>query len=79
MNEKNLYSICKDSITIPLGHSRDIVVHIIAFRGVSTDSVEIIPQFCNMLPFKMHRNHVVGNGLIFESLVSGYFGRKGVD
>jgi hypothetical protein len=46
---KNLYSKGKDSITIPSVRIPAIVVDPIAFRGVSTNSVEIIPQFCSML------------------------------
>jgi len=42
---KNLYSIRKDSITIPPAYTRISVVNLIADRGVSTNSVEIIPQF----------------------------------
>jgi hypothetical protein len=48
------------------------VVHLIAFRVVSTNTVEIIPQLCIQVGYKSHGNHVVGDGLIFESIVSGY-------
>lgn len=76
---KNLYSTGKDSITIPSVHIPVTVVDTIAFRGVSTNSVEIIPQFCSMLEYNAYGNHGVGNGLIFESIVSGYFGRIRMD
>lgn len=72
---KNLYSNEKVSITIPSVHIPVIVVDTIAFRGVSTDSVEIIPQFCDWMEYNACGNHGVGNGLIFESIVTGYFGR----
>jgi hypothetical protein len=36
--------------------------------------VEIIPQLCSNKGYKACGNHVVGNGLIFESIVSRYFG-----
>ncbi len=76
---KSLYSTGKDSITIPSVHIPVTVVDPIAFRGVSTDSVELILQFCILLEYITYGNHGVGNGLIFESIVSGYFGRIRMD
>lgn len=75
MNEKNF--IPREKIQLPyhLAVPGATMVDLIAFRGVSTNTVEIIPQFCNRVGYKTCGNHVVGHGLIFDSIVTGYFGR----
>lgn len=72
---KNLYSTGKGSITIPPVYTRVSVVNLIADRGVSTDSVEIILQFYIREEYNTYGNHGVGHGLIFECIISEYFGR----
>jgi len=76
---KNLYSGIKGSITIPPVHTPASVVNLIADRGVSTNSVEIIPHFPVVLKYNTYGNHGVGHGLIFGCIENGYFGRIRVD
>jgi hypothetical protein len=70
----------EDSITIPLdpypGYCRSIPSHL---GEALQNGVEIIPQLCNGMGWKSCGNHGVGTGLIFESIVSRYFGRIRVD